>query len=145
MTGVPLNDATGGFKCYRIDVLKAINLGRVNPSNGYAFQIEMSYKAWRKGIPPGGESPSCSWTVTPEGQRCPNRSVYEAFFMVWKLLFRQPDRRCKTPMDVSVIIVNYNVRQFLENALTSILRALDGIAGKSSSWTTRRTMGARRW
>jgi dolichol-phosphate mannosyltransferase len=44
---LPLHDATGGFKCYRRAVLEAIDLSGIK-SNGYAFQIEMSYKAWRK-------------------------------------------------------------------------------------------------
>lgn len=49
ITGLPLHDATGGFKCYRRRVLQAIDLDKIK-SNGYAFQIEMSYKAWKKGF-----------------------------------------------------------------------------------------------
>ena len=49
VTGLPLTDATGGFKCFRRRVLEAIDLDRVQ-SNGYAFQIEMSFRAWRKGM-----------------------------------------------------------------------------------------------
>ena len=49
ITGLPLTDSTGGFKCFRHDVLAAIPLERVR-SNGYAFQIEMSFRAWRKGF-----------------------------------------------------------------------------------------------
>lgn len=45
ITGLPLTDATGGFKCFRREVLAAIPLDQVR-SNGYAFQIEMSYRAW---------------------------------------------------------------------------------------------------
>ena len=45
ITGLPLTDATGGFKCFRREVLAAIPLNDVR-SNGYAFQIEMSYRAW---------------------------------------------------------------------------------------------------
>ena len=47
VTGLPLTDATGGFKCFRRDVLEALPLERIR-SNGYAFQIEMSFRAWRK-------------------------------------------------------------------------------------------------
>lgn len=47
--GLPLTDSTGGFKCFRREVLAAIDLGAIR-SNGYAFQIEMSYRAWRKGF-----------------------------------------------------------------------------------------------
>jgi dolichol-phosphate mannosyltransferase len=49
VTGLPLADATGGFKCFRREVLAAIELERVE-SNGYAFQIEMSFRAWKKGF-----------------------------------------------------------------------------------------------
>jgi dolichol-phosphate mannosyltransferase len=45
---LPVMDATGGFKCWRRDVLGAIDLPHVR-SNGYAFQIEMNYRAWRLG------------------------------------------------------------------------------------------------
>ncbi len=47
VTGLPLTDATGGFKCFRREVLEALPLERIR-SNGYAFQIEMSFRAWRK-------------------------------------------------------------------------------------------------
>ncbi|HUL50220.1 MAG TPA: polyprenol monophosphomannose synthase [Gemmatimonadales bacterium] len=49
VTGVRLWDLTGGFKCFRRRVLESIDLARVR-SNGYAFQIEMSVRAWRKGF-----------------------------------------------------------------------------------------------
>src|SRR3972149_9819 len=48
VTGLPLKDATGGFKCYRRQVLEAIDFTNVR-SNGYSFQIEMSFRAWKKG------------------------------------------------------------------------------------------------
>jgi dolichol-phosphate mannosyltransferase len=49
VTWMPLTDATGGFKCFRRAVLEAIDLDDVR-SNGYAFQIEMSFRAFRKGF-----------------------------------------------------------------------------------------------
>ncbi|OGV01922.1 MAG: dolichyl-phosphate beta-D-mannosyltransferase, partial [Ignavibacteria bacterium RIFOXYB2_FULL_36_7] len=49
ITGLPVHDATGGYKCFRREVLEAINLDKVK-SNGYAFQIEMTFKAWKKGF-----------------------------------------------------------------------------------------------
>jgi dolichol-phosphate mannosyltransferase len=49
ITGLRIWDLTGGFKCFRSRVLEAIDLSRVR-SNGYAFQIEMSVRAWRKGF-----------------------------------------------------------------------------------------------
>jgi dolichol-phosphate mannosyltransferase len=49
VTGMPLTDATGGFKCFRRSVLEGIDLSKVQ-SNGYSFQIEMSFRARRKGF-----------------------------------------------------------------------------------------------
>lgn len=49
ITGLPLSDSTGGFKCFRREVLAAIDLDSVR-SGGYAFQIEMSFRAWKKGF-----------------------------------------------------------------------------------------------
>lgn len=49
VTGMPVNDPTGGFKCFRRKVLEAIDLDRIT-SNGYSFQIEMSHTAWLKGF-----------------------------------------------------------------------------------------------
>lgn len=49
VTGMPVHDPTGGFKCFRRAVLQAIDLDRIT-SNGYSFQIEMSHTAWMKGF-----------------------------------------------------------------------------------------------
>jgi dolichol-phosphate mannosyltransferase len=82
-TGLPLFDATGGFKCFRRNVLEAIDLKDVR-SNGYAFQIEMSFRAWRKGfriveIP-------IVFVDRSEGQsKMSRRIVREAIWMVWRL------------------------------------------------------------
>lgn len=81
ITRLPLTDATGGFKCFRREVLAAIPLGQVR-SNGYSFQIEMSYRVWRKGfrlveIP-------IVFTDRVEGHSKMNkRIVREAIWMVW--------------------------------------------------------------
>ncbi len=48
VTGLPIADVTGGFKCWRRETLERIPLDRIR-SNGYAFQIEMTYRAWRIG------------------------------------------------------------------------------------------------
>jgi dolichol-phosphate mannosyltransferase len=86
MTGLPLNDATGGFKCYRIAVLRGIDLDSIS-SNGYAFQIEMSYKAWRKGFRLG-EIPIVFLDRNAGTSKMSKHIVYEAFFMLWKLRLR---------------------------------------------------------
>tara|TARA_B100000989_G_scaffold43762_1_gene27867 strand:- start:70 stop:801 length:732 start_codon:yes stop_codon:yes gene_type:complete len=49
MTGMPINDSTAGFKCYRRKVLETINLDKIQ-FVGYAFQIEMKFKAWKYGF-----------------------------------------------------------------------------------------------
>ncbi len=49
VTGVPVNDMTSGFKAFKIEVLKTINLASIR-SNGYAFQVEMNVRAYRKGF-----------------------------------------------------------------------------------------------
>ena len=48
ITGMPIADATGGFKVWRANTLRSINLDRVK-SSGYSFQIEMNFRAWHKG------------------------------------------------------------------------------------------------
>jgi len=49
VTGVPVNDMTSGFKAFKIDVLKSINLASIR-SSGYAFQVEMNVRAYRRGF-----------------------------------------------------------------------------------------------
>lgn len=49
ITGMPFTDPTGGYKCYRREVLEAIDLDRIK-SNGYSFQIEMTHTAWKLGF-----------------------------------------------------------------------------------------------
>ena len=49
ITGLPVRDATGGFKCFRRETLEAISLGSIK-SNGYIFQIEVSMRIWKKGF-----------------------------------------------------------------------------------------------
>jgi dolichol-phosphate mannosyltransferase len=48
VTGVPVNDMTSGFKAFKVEVLKAVDLNSIR-SNGYAFQVEMNVRAYRKG------------------------------------------------------------------------------------------------
>ena len=83
ITGLRIWDLTGGFKCFRKRVLEAIDLDRVR-SNGYAFQIEMSVRAWRKGFTLK-EIPIVFVDRT-EGQSKMNRSIVrEAVWMVPRL------------------------------------------------------------
>ena len=83
VTGLPLYDATGGFKCFRRKVLEAIDLSDVR-SNGYAFQIEMSFRAWRKGFRIV-EIPIVFVDRTEGESKMSKRIVREAIWMVWRL------------------------------------------------------------
>ncbi len=83
VTGHRLWDATGGFKCYRRTVLEAIDLDRVR-SNGYSFQIEMSFRAWRKGF--RLKEITILFADRSQGQSKMSRGiVWEAVWMVWRL------------------------------------------------------------
>jgi dolichol-phosphate mannosyltransferase len=83
MIGLPIHDATGGFKCYRREVLAAINLDRIR-SNGYAFQIEISFKTWKKGFRLV-EIPIVFLDRCSGDSKMSRAIMYEAFFMLWKL------------------------------------------------------------
>ena len=83
VTGLPLFDSTGGFKCFRRRVLEAIDLGAVR-SNGYAFQIEMSFRAWKKGFRIV-EIPIVFTDRTEGESKMSKRIVREAIWMVWRL------------------------------------------------------------
>jgi len=83
ITGLPVRDATGGFKCFRRRALEAINLDQVR-SDGYAFQIEMSYKCWRKGFKIV-EIPITFVDRRAGVSKMNNKIVWEAAWMVWRL------------------------------------------------------------
>lgn len=83
VTGMQLWDATGGFKCFHRKVLEAIDLSDVR-SNGYAFQIEMSFRAFRKGFK-GVEIPIVFSDRTHGFSKMNKGIVREAVLMVWRL------------------------------------------------------------
>ena len=82
-TGLPINDATGGFKCFRREVLETIDLKRIK-SNGYAFQIEVSFKAWRNGFRIK-EIPIIFVDRQAGVSKISKSIMWEAIFLVWKL------------------------------------------------------------
>ena len=86
ITGLKICDATGGFKCFRREVIEAIDLDKVK-SNGYAFQIEMTFKAWKKGFQIC-EIPIVFVDRTEGNSKMSKKIVREAIFMVWKLRLR---------------------------------------------------------
>ena len=83
VTGLPVWDATGGFKCFRRSVLEAIDLDRVR-SNGYAFQIEMSFRAWKRNFRIA-EIPIVFVDRSEGTSKMSNSIVREAVWMVWRL------------------------------------------------------------
>jgi dolichol-phosphate mannosyltransferase len=83
ITGMHLGDATGGFKCFRRRVLEAIPLDDVK-SNGYAFQIEMSFRAWKRGFRIA-EIPIVFHDRTEGESKMSKGIVREAVWMVWRL------------------------------------------------------------
>jgi dolichol-phosphate mannosyltransferase len=83
ITGMPVRDATGGFNCWHRRVLEAVSLDRVR-SNGYAFQIELKYRAFRKGF--SLHEIPILFTERDEGDsKMSKRIVREAVWRVWWL------------------------------------------------------------
>ena len=85
VTGMPVHDATGGFKCFRRDVLAALPLDRIR-SDGYSFQIEMNYHVWKRGLRIV-EMPIVFTDRLVGSSKMSRRIIWEAAFMVWKLRF----------------------------------------------------------
>lgn len=83
ITGMPYKDLTGGYKCFRRQVLESVDLSRVK-SDGYAFQIEMTFKAWRKGFQIR-EIPILFVDRRAGVSKMSKRIVREAAWMVWRL------------------------------------------------------------
>lgn len=86
VTKLPQLDATAGFKCFRREVLETIDLDSIR-SNGYAFQIEMSYRAWRAGF--RVREVSIVFTDRTQGEsKITYAIVREAVWRCWALRFR---------------------------------------------------------
>ena len=85
ITGVPVRDVTGGFKCFRREVLEAIDLSKIH-SSGYTFQIEMTLRAYIKGFRIK-EIPIVFYDRTKGDSKMSFFIAREAVYMVWKLRF----------------------------------------------------------
>jgi len=83
VVGAPIKDLTGGFKCFRRRVLEAIDLDRVR-SDGYAFQIEINYKAFCKGFKVK-EIPIIFVERRAGKSKMSKKIIWEAFWLVYKL------------------------------------------------------------
>lgn len=83
VTGLPFSDLTSGFKCFRRRVLEAIDLEKVR-SNGYSFQIEMTFRASHRGFRIG-EVPIVFVDRAQGSSKMSRSIIWEAVWMVWRL------------------------------------------------------------
>ncbi len=85
ITGMPLADATGGFKCFRRRALEGIRLDRVK-TEGYGFQIEITFRCWKRGFRIK-EIPIMFVDRRAGSSKMNRRIIFEAAWLVWKLRF----------------------------------------------------------
>ena len=85
VTGLPVRDATGGFNCWRREVLESLDFSRIE-SNGYTFQIELKFRAWRKGFRIV-EIPIIFEERESGESKMSKKIMREAIWKVWKLRF----------------------------------------------------------
>lgn len=91
ITGMPVTDPTGGYKCYRREALDAINLDAI-VSNGYSFQVEMTHTLWLKGF--RIKEIPITFEDRRAGQSKMSADIFrEAIWMVWRLALRSGFRR----------------------------------------------------
>lgn len=91
ITGLPLTDPTGGYKCFHRHVLEAINLDEI-VSNGYSFQVELNHRAWQLGYQIT-EVPIVFEERRSGTSKMSNKIIFEALWMVWRLLAQAKFRR----------------------------------------------------
>jgi dolichol-phosphate mannosyltransferase len=91
ITGMPITDPTGGYKCFRKRALLALNLDAVH-SNGYSFQIELTHRLWRDGFHVA-EVPIVFTERVQGSSKLSRHIVIEAFWMVWWLWIQNGFRR----------------------------------------------------
>ncbi|MFP4164940.1 MAG: polyprenol monophosphomannose synthase [Chitinispirillaceae bacterium] len=83
VTGLPITDCTGGYKCFRRKLLETIDLDNI-ASSGYSFQIELNYFAWKKGF--ALKEIPIVFTDRKRGEsKMSTRIIREALFLIWKL------------------------------------------------------------
>jgi dolichol-phosphate mannosyltransferase len=83
ITGLSVRDATGGFKCFRREVLESIDLDSIH-STGYSFQIEMNMRVWKKGFRIK-EIPIIFVERVAGSSKMSKKIMREAIWMVWLL------------------------------------------------------------
>jgi dolichol-phosphate mannosyltransferase len=87
ITGLPLKDCTGGFKCFRRELLEVLPLDRIK-SDGYSFQIEVNYHVWKRGYRIK-EIPIMFVDRQVGSSKMSRRIIFEAAWMVWVLRFKR--------------------------------------------------------
>ena len=87
VTGMPIKDSTGGFKCFRRATLEALPLAGIK-SDGYSFQIEMNYHCWKRGMAIK-EIPIMFVDRQVGVSKMSKRIIVEAMWMVWALRLRR--------------------------------------------------------
>ena len=87
VTGMPIKDSTGGFKCFRRETLEALPLDRIK-SDGYSFQIELNYHCWKRGMRIK-EIPIMFVDRQVGVSKMDRRIIVEAMWMVWALRLRR--------------------------------------------------------
>jgi dolichol-phosphate mannosyltransferase len=95
ITGMPISDPTGGYKCFRRAALQSVDLDAIR-SNGYSFQIEMTHKLWRQGLRIA-EVPIIFTDRFLGSSKMSRKIVFEALWMVWRLWFQNGLRRRPRP------------------------------------------------
>ena len=84
-TGLPVQDTTGGYKCFRVSALKTLDLSKIR-SDGYSFQIEVTYKLWKKGVRIQ-EIPIIFMDRTAGVSKMSSKIIKEALFLLIRLRF----------------------------------------------------------
>jgi dolichol-phosphate mannosyltransferase len=84
-TGLPVQDTTGGYKCFRVAALKTLDLSKIR-SDGYSFQIEVTYKLWKQGYRIK-EIPIIFMDRTVGVSKMSSKIIKEALFLLIRLRF----------------------------------------------------------
>ncbi len=87
LTGIPIKDTTGGFKCFKKTALESLNFNKII-SNGYSFQLEVNYKIWSKGLKIK-EVPIIFYERRNGQSKMDKSIVFEALFAVFFLRLRK--------------------------------------------------------
>ena len=85
VTGIPIRDATTGYRCFHRKALEALNMNNLH-SSGYSFLIETNYKLWRNGFRMA-EVPIIFYVRRSGDSKMSWQIILEAFFLVWRLRF----------------------------------------------------------